>query len=686
MVLSGSGSDADAADASSLTFSWDLNGDGVFGDAVGNAPVVSVADVQALICGGACSAGKQATISLRVSDPVGAAATATTTVTVARDFVMGISPSSALLVPGASTSFTVRVNTNSGFTQPVTLSAPGLPTGVTASFAPQQVTPNGTSILTLSASSAITAQTFSLVVVGKSGTITHQIGGSLDLEFGLVPSCFGTITGRVTDVETGLPLAGVRISDFSGRITPATTAADGTYRVANVALVGNNAPTSVSLQTDLAGYLQDQLTATAACGVVTDYSPALRLQRFGAVDGHVFAADTTGHPTGVPIQNAIVRVGGGVVATDAAGHFSFPNVVLGPSDNAPTAVNVLTTFSNFFSDSAQVTVSVGTVTAVNIVLVPPCTGSLIVRVIDETTHHPITSAFVSGPNGSPSVDSGGRVTLTDLTLVKGGGPTAVNLQAGTLPPLQPAFGSAVGTIPACGATGVVDIPLHVPVRFSANIDATVVDAADGTPVAGATITDTFVSSPPTDALGHVVWNYFLGFDGPASASVGLTAQGPGYWPKRIPPVTLNKDQTTAVRFALIPKHTASVEGFVRDADSGLPIANADVFVPGPGNSTTTDATGHYRFDGLGLTADNAPSTISLQAFSNDFWSDFSQVTLQDGVVAHSDITLVKRCAGATVRGRVLNAVTHAPIAGATVSDGGGSSGTRTLTDAAGRSR
>jgi Ca2+-binding RTX toxin-like protein len=64
LVLAGSGSDADSDDNPILAFTWDVNGDGVFGDATGASPVLTRHDLEALGLGDDGSSA----ITLRVSD------------------------------------------------------------------------------------------------------------------------------------------------------------------------------------------------------------------------------------------------------------------------------------------------------------------------------------------------------------------------------------------------------------------------------------------------------------------------------------------------------------------------------------------------------------------------------------------------------------------------------------------
>ena len=99
------------------------------------------------------------------------------------DFTIGASPSSLTIVQGASGASTITITSQNGFNSATTLSTSALPSGVTASFSPNPVTPpaNGsvTSTLTLSASSTAAVGTTTVTVTGTSGTLSHSTAISL---------------------------------------------------------------------------------------------------------------------------------------------------------------------------------------------------------------------------------------------------------------------------------------------------------------------------------------------------------------------------------------------------------------------------------------------------------------------------------------------------------------------------
>jgi subtilase family serine protease len=99
------------------------------------------------------------------------------------NFTVGASPSSVTVSQGGNGTSTITVTSQNGFSSATTLSATGLPSGVTASFGTNPVTPpaNGsaTSVLTLSASSTATTGTSTITVSGTSGSLKNSTTISL---------------------------------------------------------------------------------------------------------------------------------------------------------------------------------------------------------------------------------------------------------------------------------------------------------------------------------------------------------------------------------------------------------------------------------------------------------------------------------------------------------------------------
>ncbi len=126
-------------------------------------------------------------------------ATATDTVMLkvnpAPSFTLVASPASLSVARGASGKTTISVTGQNGFTGSVTLAAPGLPSGVTASFATNPTT--GSSALTLAASSSATVGSVTITVKGTSGSLTAST------TIALTVSCTPTIITPYISINGG---------------------------------------------------------------------------------------------------------------------------------------------------------------------------------------------------------------------------------------------------------------------------------------------------------------------------------------------------------------------------------------------------------------------------------------------------------------------------------------------------
>jgi subtilase family serine protease len=94
------------------------------------------------------------------------------------NFTISASPSSLTVTQGSNGTSTITITSQNSFSSATTLSATGLPSGVTAGFSVNPVTPpaNGsaTSVLTLTASGTATTGTSTVTVTGTSGSLTHS--------------------------------------------------------------------------------------------------------------------------------------------------------------------------------------------------------------------------------------------------------------------------------------------------------------------------------------------------------------------------------------------------------------------------------------------------------------------------------------------------------------------------------
>jgi hypothetical protein len=103
------------------------------------------------------------------------------------DFTIAATPSSQSVVAGNSTTYTVSVSPQNGFTGSVSLGASGLPSGAGASFNPAAISGSGTSIATITTSSTTPAGNYTLTITGTSGSLSHPANVTLTVTGSVQP-------------------------------------------------------------------------------------------------------------------------------------------------------------------------------------------------------------------------------------------------------------------------------------------------------------------------------------------------------------------------------------------------------------------------------------------------------------------------------------------------------------------
>jgi hypothetical protein len=98
----------------------------------------------------------------------------TVTLVVVGNFTLSASPASRTIGRGHSTTYTVTITPEQGFSGTVNLSATGLPSFATATFAPGSVVTSGTSTLTVGTKKRVARGTFILTITGSSGARVHS--------------------------------------------------------------------------------------------------------------------------------------------------------------------------------------------------------------------------------------------------------------------------------------------------------------------------------------------------------------------------------------------------------------------------------------------------------------------------------------------------------------------------------
>jgi hypothetical protein len=97
------------------------------------------------------------------------------------DFTLTVAPSTATVVQGSGTAYTVSVAAVNGFSGTVSLSATGFGSGASGSFSPSSITGSGSSTLTVTTSNTAQTGAFTITVSGSSGGLAHSVAASLNV-------------------------------------------------------------------------------------------------------------------------------------------------------------------------------------------------------------------------------------------------------------------------------------------------------------------------------------------------------------------------------------------------------------------------------------------------------------------------------------------------------------------------
>jgi cellulase/cellobiase CelA1 len=376
------------------------------------------------------------------------------TVISAPNFTISASPTSISLPPGTNPTDTITVAFVGGLTGSVSVSATGLPSGMSANFAPSSVNaPGGTIVANFNAQTSTPAGIYNVSIVGTNGTITHSTpititvpgsGGSFTLSRSAASltvtqgsSVTDTITvadvspftGSVMLAASGLPsgvTAAFGTNPTTGSsvltLTASSTATTGAFTVTITGTSGTlTATTTITLAVNAQGIGSFTLSRSAATLAVTRGSSAT--DTVTVTDVSPFAGSVTLAATGLPT---------GVTAA------------FGTNPTTGSSVLTLTASSTATTGAATVTITgtsgtLSATTTIALTVNPVGTGSFTLS---------RSAASLSITQGSGGTDT---ITVTDVspfagsvTLAATGLPTGVTAAFGT----NPTTGSSVLTLTA----------------------------------------------------------------------------------------------------------------------------------------------------------------------------------------------------------------------------------------------
>ncbi len=230
----------------------------------------------------------------------------------APDFSISVDPTSGSIVQGESTTATVSVSPVAGFTETVSLSASGLPSGTTANFSPSSGTPSFNSTLTISTSSTTPTGTYSITITGTGGEKTHSCTYTLTVTEYALPAEFELSNLSVTPAEVGpgetvtITAMVTNVGDLEGSYTATLTVNGAVESTETVTLTGGESTTVTFTvtKTEPGTYTVkvDDLEATFT--VVAPLAPAIPI---GYVAGAIIAIIAAASAAAVLIRRSRKR-------------------------------------------------------------------------------------------------------------------------------------------------------------------------------------------------------------------------------------------------------------------------------------------------------------------------------------------------------------------------------------------
>src|SRR5207245_962648 len=92
------------------------------------------------------------------------------------DFTLSATSASSHTVnAGGTVSFALKATSVAGYSQPISFTVTGLPSGATPSFNPPQVSGTGTSTLTVATDASTPGGSYPLTVTAVSGKLSHSL-------------------------------------------------------------------------------------------------------------------------------------------------------------------------------------------------------------------------------------------------------------------------------------------------------------------------------------------------------------------------------------------------------------------------------------------------------------------------------------------------------------------------------
>ncbi|MFD6937965.1 M28 family peptidase [Streptomyces goshikiensis] len=405
------------------------------------------------------------------------------------DFSMALNPASGTVQQGASVTTTVATSTTTGSAQQVTLTATGLPAGVSASFSPATVQSGQSSTLTLSASSSAAPGPSTVTVKGQGPSLAHTVDYAL------------SVGGTTTPTDP----PDVSVANVQAHLTQLNTIASqngGNRRAGSAGYTQSLAYVKGKLQA--AGYTVTEQNCTSCTypsnNLIADWpgGPADQVVMFGAHLDSVSAGpgiNDNGSGSATLLENALVLAQKNPTLTKHVRFAWWTDEEQGLNG------------SKFYVgrlSSAEKTAIKG---YYNFDMVGSTNGGYFINNVNSATAAPL-KAYWTSLNLAPEENTEGQGRSDDYSFQQGGIPTSGYAAGASARKTSAQAAKWGGT-----ANAAYDACYHSSCDTTANISATVLDRS-------------------ADGVAYAIWKQAVGGDTPAqdfsiSASPAAGSAGPG---------------------------------------------------------------------------------------------------------------------------------------------------------------
>ena len=300
------------------------------------------------------------------------------------NFTLTANPNTLTVSQGNQGTSTITVVPLNGFSGSVTLSATGMPSGVTAGFSPNPTT--STSTLTLTASATATLGTSTVTITGTSGSLTPTTTVSLTV----------TASGPVvTLTPTSLVFAKTVVgTTTTAKSVTMTNTGSSTLNISSIVVSGDFAPAT---STKPCG---STLAAGANCIIKVTFTPT----QLGARTGNITITDNASNsPQTVPLSGTgiapvTLTPTSATYAAQTVGTTSLPKTFTLKNNQSVTLNSIVISTTGDFSvlvTTCGASLAAKTNCTIKVVFKPTATGTRTgkLNVADDASNSPQTSSL-----------------------------------------------------------------------------------------------------------------------------------------------------------------------------------------------------------------------------------------------------------------------------------------------------